>query len=409
MKDVFRAVPVTDHVWWVGAIDWAVRDFHGYLTSRGTTYNAYLIVADKVTLIDTVKASYRDEMLARIASVVPPKTVDAIVSNHSEPDHSGALVETIRALEPRTVYASKKGVEALNEYFGTAGDITPVEDGQTLDLGGASLTCAETKMCHWPDSMVSYLHEDRMLFSQDGFGMHLASYARFADEIDPWVLDYEARKYYANILLPLSTFIQKAIDKLQGLGVPIDVIAPDHGPIWRQGPLRVVEAYARYAAQTRTRRAVVVYDTMWESTHWMARAIGEGLAAGGAEPKLMPLGGVHRSDVATELLDAGALVAGAPTINNQMFPTLADCLTYVQGLKPKGLVGGVFGSYGWGGESTKHIQKVFEDMNVELVGPPVRAKYRPSPDTLAECYTLGRTLADRLAKNPARTPTVTGQ
>lgn len=397
MKDVFQAVQVTEKVYWVGAIDWSVRDFHGYLTSSGTTYNAYLILAEKVTLMDTVKAGYAEEMLARIASVIDPKKIDYLVSNHSEPDHAGSIAKTIEAIEPETVFASKKGVEALGLYFDVGEQVQAVADGQQLSLGDRTLTFAETRLCHWPDSMVSYLHEDQMLISQDAFGMHLASYKRFADEMDPATLDYEARKYYANILLPLSGFVAKSIAKLQDLGVPISIICPDHGPIWRQQPEKIVQDYLAWAEQKRNNKAVVVYDTMWKSTELLARAVGEGLAAGGASPKLCPLAGNHRSDVATELLDAGALVVGAPTLNKQVFPTLADCLTYVTGLQPKGLLGGAFGSYGWGGEATGKLSDFLQQMGVETVTEPIRSKYAPDAGTLKACYDMGAEIAGRIA------------
>ncbi|MCK4624889.1 MAG: flavodoxin domain-containing protein, partial [Phycisphaerae bacterium] len=382
MQETFKAVKVTDNVWWVGAIDWAVRDFHGYSTNRGTTYNAYLILADKITLIDTVKAPFRDELLARIASVVEPGKIDYIISNHAEMDHTGCLPEVIEAVKPEKVFASAMGAKALAEHFGMDLQITMVKDGEKLSLGNLNVSFVETRMCHWPDSMVTYLHEDELLFSQDAFGMHLASYERFADEIDETVLDVEAAKYYANILLPLSTFVTKTLDKAVGLGAAFSIIAPDHGPIWRADPGRIIESYARWAGQKRTNKAIVVYDTMWGSTAMMARAIGEGLASGGSAVKLMPMGSSHRSDVATEILDAGAILVGSPTINNSLFPRLADVLTYLKGLKPKGLLGAAFGSFGWSGEAVKDITAYLNDMGVELIGESVKVKYVPDAAAL---------------------------
>ena len=279
MREVFQARQVTDSVYWVGAIDWGVRDFHGYLTSRGTTYNAYLILADKVTLIDTVKAPFKDEMIARIASVIEPEQIDFIVSNHAEPDHTGALVDAIEAISPEKVYASKAGTDALAAHYDLPCEITAVDDGQSISLGNMTLTAVETKMCHWPESMVSYLHEAKLLFSQDAFGMHLATYQLFNDNVDQDVLWHEAAKYHANILLPLSAAVEKSLAKLEQMALELDFIAPDHGPIWRTDQEEIIAAYAEWAAQDeRTNEAVVVYDTMWSSTELMARAIGEGLA-----------------------------------------------------------------------------------------------------------------------------------
>jgi flavorubredoxin len=376
-----------------------VRDFHGYRTSRGTTYNAYLILADKITLMDTVKEPFRDEMLARVESVVSLSDVRYIVSNHAEPDHSGALPDVAHAIKPERIYASKTGVKALEANLHSDVEVQAVEDGSELSLGNMRLTFEETKMCHWPDSMVSYLHEEKMLISQDVFGQHLASYERFADQIDPCVLNDEAAKYYANILLPLSNFVAKAVDKLKASGLDIQIIAPDHGPVYRRDVGKIIDDYARWATQKRTNKALVVFDTMWHATDVLARARAEGLAAGGAHVKVLPMSGSHRSDVATELLDAGALVIGAPTINNQMFPTMADVLSYVKGLRPKGLVGAAFGSFGWGGESTKQLQAVLEEMQVDIVSEPLRVNYRPTGPDLSAAYKLGLAVAEKLKQS----------
>jgi len=254
----------------------------------------------------------------------------------------------------------------------------------------------ETRMLHWPDSMFTYLAEEEVLFSQDAFGMHLASSERFADEIDDDILGYEARKYFANILLPLSSFVTRLLGKVSQLGIKVSMVAPDHGPIWRKNIDRILQLYSRWAAQERTKKGIVVYDTMWQSTAMMARAIGEGLGSGGVGAKVMPLRSCHRSDVATEMLDAGALLVGSPTLNNNMFPTVSDVLTYLKGLKPRNLIGAAFGSYGWSGEAVKHINSVLAEMNVDLVGEGVKANYVPDERALSECFSLGALVAQKL-------------
>jgi flavorubredoxin len=396
MSQAFQAARVTDSVYWVGAIDWAIRDFHGYLTSRGTSYNAYLILADKITLIDTVKAPFVDEMLRRIGSLIDPTDIAYIVSNHAEMDHSGGLPATIETVGPEKVFASAKGVDALSEHYHLDREVVPVGTGESLSLGNMKLSFVETRMLHWPDSMFSYLDEGGVLFSQDAFGMHLASSERFADEIAPDILEYEGAKYYANILLPLSSLVIKLLQQVPELGLDIKIIAPDHGPIWREDIGNILDSYAQWAQQTPTKKAVVVYDTMWQSTALMARAIGEGLRAGGAIPRLMPLRAAHRSDVATEILDAGALVVGSPTMNSNIFPTVADALTYLKGLKPRNLVGAAFGSYGWSGEAVGQIEEVLTQMKVDLAAEGLRVKYVPDDDALAQCHALGQRVAERL-------------
>jgi len=395
---VSDAVKVSDHVYWVGGVDWGIRDFHGYATSAGTSYNAFLIVADSVILVDTVKAPFRDEMLARIASVMDPGKIDYIISNHSEMDHSGCLPEMIERVQPKKVFASALGVKALEAHFGLT-DVTAVGDGEALSLGGVDLTFYETRMLHWPDSGFTWYPADGVLFSNDAFGMHLASTERFTDEL-PWpVIEGELGKYYANILLPLSKLVAKLLVRVGELALPIKLIANDHGPIWRKDFDRLLGLYARWAEQKPTRKAVVVYDTMWGSTAKMALAVAEGLAAGGAAVKVMPLAGSHRSDVATELLDAGALVVGSPTLNRNMFPTLADLLTYLQGLAPKHLVGGAFGSYGWSSQVVKQLAAALTAMGVEVVGDGVATVYVPGDEALVNCKALGRQVAKRLEES----------
>ena len=396
MSGVFKAARVTDHVYWVGAIDWSIRDFHGYLTSRGSTYNAYLILADKITLVDTVKRPFREEMLSRIASVIDPGDITYIISNHSEMDHSGCLPEVIQAVKPEKVFASVMGANALAEHFHLDREIVAVKDGESISLGNMNVSFVETRMLHWPDSMFTYLAEDGVLFSQDAFSMHLASSERFDDEIGDDLLNYEAARYFANILLPLSSAVVKCLEKMRSLDITMRIVATDHGPIWRKDVNRIVELYSRWAAQKPTKKAVVAYDTMWQSTAMMARAIGEGLKAGGADAKLMPLRACHRSDVATEILDAGALLVGSPTLNNNLFPTVADALTYLKGLKPRNLIGAAFGSYGWSGEAVGQVEDVLRGMKVDLIGESIKVKYVPDDEALAQCYSQGMLVAEKL-------------
>lgn len=393
---IFKAVKISESVYWVGAIDWNIREFHGYSTHRGSTYNAYLILADKPTLIDTVKAPFKSELLERISSVINPKDIAYIVSNHTEMDHSGCLSEIIQAVQPEKVFASVMGAKALKQHFALPQEIIPLKTGDELSLGNKTLAFTETRMLHWPDSMFSYLKEERLLFSQDGFGMHLASEERFVDELDMGIIDYESATYFANILLPYTQIIITLLDKLKATGLAIDIIAPDHGPIWRKNLSDILDKYRAWAEQKPSRKAIVLYDTMWHSTERMARAVEEGLREGGAPVKVMSMAAFHRSDVACEILDAGALVVGSPTLNNNIFPTMADVLTYLKGLRPKNLVGAAFGSYGWSGESTGQLNDILNEMKVEIVHEPVKAQYVPNTEVLAQCHALGLKVAHRL-------------
>ena len=396
MADAFRAIRITDRVWWVGAIDWDLRNFHGYLTSRGSTYNAYLIVADEITLVDTVKAPFCEEMLARIASVVDPAEIRNIISNHAEMDHSGSLPAVIERVNPERVLASAKGAEALRQHFHFDREIEVVPDGERRELGGAHLRFFEARMLHWPDSMFTFLEDEGVLFSNDGFGMHLASEKRFADELDPGLVRYEAAKYYANILLPVGKVVSGALKKMAPLRPEVRLIAPDHGPVWREDPGQILDLSATWTLQRPSRKVVVTYAPLWQSTALMARAVAEGLGAGGAEVKLMPLNGSHRSDVAVELLEAGALVVGSPTLNGQIYPTVADVMTYLKGLKPKNLIGASFGSFGWSGDAVRQLDGLLTEMGVELVGEGLQVQYVPDEQALLRCRALGSEIATKL-------------
>ncbi len=396
MSDSFSAVKLTDRVYWVGAIDWELRDFHGYAVERGSTYNAYLVLADKVTLIDTVKAPFYEQMMARVASVVDPGKISYVVANHAEMDHTGSLPRVIERVKPEKVVASAPGVKAIGQHFRLSQELTAVKNGETLSLGNTSLTFLGTPMVHWPDSMFSYLADERLLFSNDAFGMHLASTERFADELPEWLLDYEGSRYYANIVLPFSTLVLKLLDKVKQLGLAIDIIAPSHGPVWRKNPSWIVNRYADWAGGPLEKKALIVYDSMWHSTELMAAAIADGVQAGGARAKLLSLKGSHRSDVAHEALKAGVLLVGSPTLNNGMLPSVADALTYLKGLKPRVPTGAAFGSYGWSGEACAHIEDVLSEMGLSLLREALRVKYVPNEEALAQCVELGRLTAARL-------------
>ncbi|RKZ10358.1 FprA family A-type flavoprotein [Candidatus Fermentibacteria bacterium] len=395
--DVFKAVKMTENVYWVGAIDWAVRDFHGYSTGRGTTYNAYLILSEKVTLIDTVKKPFFEEMMMRISSVIDPSEIEIIVSNHSELDHTGSLQQTMAAVKPNNVYASPMGSRALAAHFHWEEDpIEVVKTGESIDLGNMTIDIIETRMLHWPDSMVSYLPAEKVLFSQDGFGMHLASTERFDDELPPSVLEVEARKYYANILLPFSPLVTALIGNLGKMELEIDLLCPDHGPVWRSSIDWILGKWASWAQKKPCPKAVVIYDTMWNSTRSMAEAVMEGLTLEGVSSIMMPLRASHISDIAAEVLEASALIVGSPTINGRIFPSVAECMNYLGGLKPCNLVGAAFGSYGWSGEAVKELNGLLEGMKVELVSEGLRTVYVPDEQVLEESVNLGRSVGLRL-------------
>jgi len=384
-------IQIADGVYQVGATDWNIRDFHGYSTDIGTTYNSFLIVDDKIALIDSVKKEFSDQLLENISRVVEPKKIDCVISNHTEMDHSGSLTKIMHRIgENKPLYCSRMGHKNLSRHFRQPLNYQAVADGEQLSLGKRTLTFLETRMVHWPDSMFTYLSGEKILFSSDGFGQHYAGPEKFDDQIDPATVMYHAKKYFANILLLYAPLIQKLLKKVTELDLGIRMICPDHGIIWRRNPTAIIEAYDRWSRQEPEKKAVILYDTMWHSTEKMAETIAESILREGVSAKPMHLRKWHRSDVMTEIFDARAVVVGSPTLNNQLFPSLADFLTYMKGLKPLNKIGAAFGSYGWSGEAVKLINRELEEMNIELIDPGLRVNYVPDRNALEKCREFGR-------------------
>lgn len=393
-----KPVEIAEGIYWVGVIDWNIRDFHGYSTYQGSTYNAYLIMDDKITLIDTVKKPFADELLANIGEIVDPKKIDYVISNHTEMDHSGGLPRVMHKVgEDKPLYCSKMGQKNLSRHFAQAWNYQPVEDGGQLNLGKRTLTFMETRMLHWPDSMFTYVNGEGILFSSDGFGQHYAGLERFDDQVGEAIMPH-AKKYFANILLLYAPLILKLVDKVTEMGLSIRMICPDHGIIWRTDPSKIIKAYVDWSEQKPRRKAVVVYDTMWHSTEAMAEAIANALGEEGVDARPLQLRTNHRSDVITEVLDAGAVVVGSPTLNNGLFPTVSDFLTYMKGLKPKNKIGAAFGSYGWSGEAVKLVTKELEEMGFSIIEPGVRVQYVPDDKALDACRELAKKIAAALPK-----------
>jgi flavorubredoxin len=385
---------IKENVYWVGAVDWNIRDFHGYSTDQGTTYNAYLVMDEKIALFDTVKRNFKDELLFHIRELTEPEKIDYIIVNHVEMDHSGSLPAMIELIKPEKIFCSQNGMKAMIDHFHhEEWPYEVVKTGDSISLGRKSVTFVETPMLHWPDSMFSYIREDKLLISSDAFGQHLATAERFADEVEQCDLLHNATKYYANILMLFSPNVQRLLGKVAELGLEIEMIAPDHGLIWRENPGFIIDAYDRWSRQTLANKALVIYDSMWHSTELMAKAICSEIAKAGIEAKLLNLKTNHRSDIMTEVLDAGALIFGSPTLNNGMLPTMGDFLTYLKGLRPKGQVAAAFGSFGWSGEAVKHINGYLEEMKLELAHPGLKVKNVPREEDFAACRELGAAVA----------------
>ena len=382
---------IAEKIYDVGVIDWNIRDFHGYSTELGTSYNAFLIIDEKIVLIDSVKKDFSDELIQNISKIVDPKKIDMVISNHTEMDHSGSLPRIMHLIgEDKPLYCSSMGVKNLSRHFSQKLNYQPIKSGDTLSIGKRSFTFLETKMLHWPDSMFTYLNEDKILFSSDAFGQHYAGCEEFDDEADETLIMFHAKKYFANILLLYAPLILNLVEKVLAMGLEFKMICPDHGILWRKNPNKIIEAYVKWSKQEPDKKAVVIYDTMWHSTQLMAEAIAEGIHSQGVFVKPMKLRDSHRSDIMTEVLESRAVVVGSPTLNNGIFPTLADFLTYMKGLRPKNKLGAAFGSYGWSGEAVGLIQKHLEEMQFEIIESGMKHQYVPDSNGLEACREMGR-------------------
>lgn len=387
-------------VFWIGAVDFNKRNFHGYSRSpKGTTYNSYLIRDEKNVVFDTVDNEYAGTMFCRLAKALPLEKVDYIVVNHTEKDHSGALCQLVERCRPEKIFTSAVGKRFLDAQFDTTGwPIQVVKTGDVVNIGKRNIHFVETRMLHWPDSMVSYIPEEKMLISNDAFGQNIASSERFADQYDRSLLEQAIKEYYYNIVLPFSPMVLKTLDLIASMGIEIETIAPDHGLIFRTAEdcRYILDMYRTMAEQKTQPRALIVYDSMWGSTGIMAAAIGTGLEEEGIPYRIMDIQKNHHSDVMTELANCGAVIVGSATHNNTVLPEIAGVLTYMKGLRPLNRVGAAFGSYGWSGESAKIIQEKLESMHMELPAEPLKIAFVPKHEGLAQCVALGKTVAAAL-------------
>jgi flavorubredoxin len=388
-------IELSKGIYWVGAIDWEIRDFHGYATPKGTTYNAYLIVDEKIALVDTVKEPFAEELLARVSEIADPAKIDYIIVNHLERDHFGSFARVMEVAKNARVYASERGRKGILDVHGDRWNVTAVKTGDTLNLGTKTLRFVDTPMLHWPDSMFTFVEPDRVLFSSDAFGQHVASSERFDVGIDPVILYGDAKTYYANILMPFGSLVQNLLAKVPSLNLAPEIIAPDHGLIWTK-PATIVDAYSRWSRFEARNKVVIVYDTMWESTEKMAHLIARGAIEEGAEVKVFHLRKSPMSEAINEIQDGKAVLIGSSTLNNGLFPTVGGFLHYLKGLRPKDKIASAFGSYGWAGGAVKEIMAHLKEMDLELSEPALDFKYPMTKQQENECIEFGRKIAKQV-------------
>ena len=387
---------ITDRVTWVGKIDWELTSFHGdeLSTDRGSSYNSYLIRDEKVALIDTVWRPYDREFVQRLKQEIDLKQIDYIIMNHNEVDHSGALVELMREIPETPIYCTAKGEAIIRGHYHQDWNFVRVKTGDTLPLGQTTLTFIEAAMLHWPDTMFTYMSGDNILFSNDGFGQHFATESLYNDRVCMAEVMQEALKYYVNILNPFSPMVTRKVKEILAMNLPINLICPSHGVIWRDNPAQIVEKYLEWANAYQEDQVTIVYDTMWQSTRHMAQAIADGIREASPETtiKLMNASVDDKNDILTEMFRSKMVLMGSPTINNGYSYAIAGLLEMARGLKFKKKKAAAFGSYGWSGEAVKMITEHLQQAGFEIACEGIRQTWVPDTDMLAACRQWGTDL-----------------
>jgi len=389
---------IKNNVTWIGKIDWELRTFHGeeYSTHSGSSYNSYLIKEEKTVLIDTVWLPFADEFVENLEQEVDINTIDYIIVNHGENDHSGALIKLMEKIPNTPIYCTAKAVDSLKGQYQKDWNFNVVKTGDTLDIGnGKSLVFVEMRMLHWPDSMATYMTGDNILFSNDAFGQHYACEHLFNDFADTCKLNEEAMKYYANILNPFSPILKKKLTEVLDLNLDIDIIATSHGVVWRDNPIQIVEKYQQWCDNYQENQITIIYDTMWNNTKLMAEKIAEGIRL--EDPlvvvKLFNISKTDENDLATEVFKSKAIAVGSPTVSNGVLRSLMGFIYYLKELKFKNKKAVSFGSYGWSGESPKVLAELLEQAGFQIVADSLRINWKMTEDGQAQALELGRTIA----------------
>ncbi len=393
-------IEIKENIFWVGIKDWEIKKFHGeeYSTHRGSTYNSYLIEDEKNVLVDTVWTPFKEEYVARLDAEFGLDNIDAVVVNHSESDHSGSLTHLMAQIPDVEIYCTKNGHNMIHRHHHKDWKFNEVKTGDTLKTGKYELVFVEAPMLHWPDSMFTYVKGADLLLSNDAFGQHYATSAMYNDEVDQCELFQEAIKYYANILTPFSSLVKKKIKEFKAMNVPVDMIAPSHGVIWRKDALDIVGKYYEWADAYQEDFVVIAYDTMWNGTKSMAVAIASGLKESGVHCKLFNIAKSDMNDVITEIFRSKGVIIGSPTINRRVLAAVGALIETMKGLRFKNKAGAAFGGYGWSGESVGIIEEGLKSAGIEVTVPGIKFRYNPTGDELEECKLFGKQFAKNLKK-----------
>lgn len=397
---VYMSFKINDKVTWVGKIDWELRKFHGqeYSTHRGSSYNSYLIQDEKVVLIDTVWQPFAKEFIENLKKEIDLTKIDYVIANHGEIDHSGALPELMKEIPDTPIYCTKNAIQSLKGHYHEDWNFVEVSTGDTLDIGENKLIFVEARMLHWPDSMMVYMTGENMLFSNDAFGQHYASEQMYNDLVDQGELYQEAIKYYANILTPFSGLVERKIHEILALNLPVDMICPSHGIIWREDPLQIVNQYMEWAGAYQEEQVTLVYETMWNGTRKMAEAIAEGIrtTAPHMVVKLYNAGIADKNDIITEVFKSKMILLGSSTINRALLSGIAGVAEMIRGLGFKKKKAAAFGSYGWSGEGNKLLNEILEKAGFDVLNEGIRELWNPDEEALDRCRKFGQDIGRQL-------------
>ena len=391
---------LTERVTWVGKVDWELKTFHGdeLSTHRGSSYNSYLIRDKKNVLIDTSWLPYSREFVNNLKKEIDLDKIDYIVMCHNEIDHSGALVDLMREIPDTPIYCTAKGEAIIRGHYHQDWNFVNVKTGDKLELGDTTLTFIEATMLHWPDTMFCYLSEEEILFSNDGFGQHYATESLYDDQVCMAEVLQEAEKYYANIIAPFSPLCNRKVKEVVGMNLPLKMICPSHGIIWRNNPGLIIEKYLQWSDNYQEDQVTIVYDTMWQSTRLMAQAIADGIREQSPTTtvKIYNAALNDKNDILTEVFHSRAVLVGSPTINNGYSYAIAGILEMLKGMKLKKKKGAAFGSYGWSGEAAKLITEHLKAAGFETVNEGIRAQWVPDQDALEQSRQFGKEFAAAL-------------
>ncbi|MEZ6932252.1 anaerobic nitric oxide reductase flavorubredoxin [Aeromonas sp. S16(2024)] len=399
------SIHVKNNIHWVGQRDWEVRDFHGteYKTHKGTSYNSYLIREGKNVLIDTVDHKFSREFVQNLAAEIDLAAIDYVVINHAEEDHAGALTELMARIPGTPIYCTHNAIDSITgHHHHPEWNFHPVKTGDSLDIGnGKQLVFIETPMLHWPDSMMTYMTEDAVLFSNDAFGQHYCDEHLFNDEVDQTELMEQCQRYYANILTPFSPLVTAKIKEVLGFNLPVSMVATSHGIVWREDPTRIILKYLEWADHYQEDRITLFYDSMSNNTRMMADAIAQGIheVDSGVAVKIYNVARHDKNEILTQVFRSKGVLVGSSTMNNVMMPKVAGMLEEITGLRFRNKRASAFGSYGWTGGAVDRIQTRLMDAGFDI-SISLKAKWRPDGSALALCREHGRQLARQWALHP---------